>query len=331
MTSLCLLGAPPEKNMAELGDGLENPWRELKGKHMVNRDRSEHKFGPQEVQYLIQSERREEAKAVMAELCIENLKVISFCWGCKLAGCFIINFALETDSREFISEETFTYVWNAFRGKLHFFSLEVFALLFMEKSGPKGSGDGGPTQRASALAALSSAFNPSSQDKQSTDRPQSSGDGGPTQRASALAALSSALNTSGKPKSPQSQSRAGQGSQRAAAVSALSNVLAAESPRIDAEGEAAGSSEFDMVDEGERTEPDVSREETANENGGETVFSYDRLISKSTDPVRGIDYKRRETYLSDSEFQTVFGMSKEEFYKQPRWKQEQQKRKADLF
>ena len=49
-----------------------------------------------------------------------------------------------------------------------------------------------------------------------------------------------------------------------------------------------------MVDEGERTEPDVSREETANENGGETVFSYDRLISKSTDPVRGIDYKRRE-------------------------------------
>ena len=36
-------------------------------------------------------------------------------------GCFIINFALETDSREFFSEETFTYVWNAFRGKLHFF------------------------------------------------------------------------------------------------------------------------------------------------------------------------------------------------------------------
>lgn len=43
-----------------------------------------------------------------------------------------------------------------------------------------------------------------------------------------------------------------------------------------------------------RTEPDVSQEQTANENGGETIFSYERLISKSTDPVSGIDYKRRE-------------------------------------
>jgi hypothetical protein len=51
-----------------------------------------------------------------------------------------------------------------------------------------------------------------------------------------LAALSSSINTSSKPKSPQSQSRPGQGSQRAAAVAALSNVLTAEgstlSPRI---------------------------------------------------------------------------------------------------
>jgi hypothetical protein len=38
-----------------------------------------------------------------------------------------------------------------------------------------------------------------------------------------------------------------------------------------------------------------------------------------------------QTYLSDSEFQTVFGMAKEEFYEQPRWKQELQKKKADLF
>jgi hypothetical protein len=38
-----------------------------------------------------------------------------------------------------------------------------------------------------------------------------------------------------------------------------------------------------------------------------------------------------QTYLSDSEFHTVFGITKEEFYQQPRWKQEAQKRKADLF
>jgi hypothetical protein len=38
-----------------------------------------------------------------------------------------------------------------------------------------------------------------------------------------------------------------------------------------------------------------------------------------------------QTYLVDSEFETVFGMTKEEFYEQPRWKQELQKKKADLF
>lgn len=237
------------------------------------------------------------------------------------------------------------FSWDNTRAVIHGNSFQKkLSLLFgmRSESGSKGSGDGGPTQRASALAALSSAFNPSSQDKQSNDGPRSSGDGGPTQRASALAALSSALNPSSKPKSPQSQSRPGQGSQRAAAVAALSNVLTAESPRNDAEktelapsdasplGEAAGSSEFDEGP-GERTEPDVSQEETANENGGQTTFSYERLISKSTDPVRGIDYKRRETYLSDDEFQTVFSMTKDEFYQQPRWKQELQKRKADLF
>ncbi|KAG2540640.1 hypothetical protein PVAP13_9NG578000 [Panicum virgatum] len=173
--------------------------------------------------------------------------------------------------------------------------------------------------------------------------PKSSGDGGHTQRASAMAALSSSINTSSK---SQTQSHSGQGSQRAAAVAALSNVLTAEgshsphhsraSPTADAaKTELAPASppseiEPDGTEDG-RTEPDVSQEQTANENGGQTIFSYERLISKSTDPVSGIDYKRRETYLADSEFQTVFGMTKEEFYEQPRWKQELQKKKADLF
>jgi len=95
-------------------------------------------------------------------------------------------------------------------------------------SRPPSLGGDGPTQRASALAALSNtAFNPSSQQKQAMDsRPPSSGDG-PTQRASALAALSNAFNPSSKPKTPP-PSRSGQGSQRAAAVAALSSVLTAE-------------------------------------------------------------------------------------------------------
>ena len=46
---------------------------------------------------------------------------------------------------------------------LSFFIHVIFNYL---QGGPKSSGDGGPTQRASALAALSSALNPSSQGKQ---------------------------------------------------------------------------------------------------------------------------------------------------------------------
>ncbi|CAM0885118.1 unnamed protein product [Alopecurus aequalis] len=245
---------------------------------------------------------------------------------------------------------------------------------------PASSGDSGPTQRASALAALSSAFNPSSQQKQANDRPASSGDSGPTQRAAALAALSNAFNPSSKPKTTP-PSRSGQGSQRAAAVNALSSVLTAEqsgssdnlrasktsttAEKTDAEvvvitqseasprSEAGESSEFpsekdavaeekyavaeendavveEVPSKGDEAEPEAADEQTT-EQVGEATFSYDRLISKSTDPIRGIDYKRREAYLSESEFQTIFGVSKDAFYKQPGWKQELQKRKADLF
>ncbi|KAF3326165.1 villin-3-like protein [Carex littledalei] len=240
----------------------------------------------------------------------------------------------------------------------------------------RSSTNGGPTQRASALAALTSAFNSSSGKPSNNERSKSLGDGGPTQRASAMAALTSAFNSTSKPKGTASQPvRGGQGSQRAAAVAALSSVLTAEqiqagqteasictirssgsleslsSDTLKAEntGSEAGdvtpppeeSTEKDAT-EGDRlsisTETadvadftEVSQEQTAEVNGGETTFSYDRLKSKSTNPVRGIDYKRRETYLSDEEFKTVFGLTKEMFYQQPKWKQDMQKRKLDLF
>jgi hypothetical protein len=64
------------------------------------------------------------------------------------------------------------------------------------------------------------------------------------------------------------------------------------SPRSEAE-QSESFADQDAEGEG-RTEPDVSKVQTANENGGETTFNYDRLISKSTNPVSGIDYKRRE-------------------------------------
>lgn len=73
--------------------------------------------------------------------------------------------------------------------------------LFANQEKSNGSNNGGPTQRASALAALNSAFSSSSPKATSTPRSggKSQGSGGKSQ-----------------------------GSQRAAAVAALSNVLTAE-------------------------------------------------------------------------------------------------------
>ncbi|RYR04367.1 hypothetical protein Ahy_B06g084079 [Arachis hypogaea] len=85
------------------------------------------------------------------------------------------------------------------------------------------------------LSALSNAFNSSSDmtssmvQVQSQDRLNGLNQGGPRQRAEALAALNSAFKSSSRTKSssPKTTGRS-QGSQRAAAVAALSQVLTAE-------------------------------------------------------------------------------------------------------
>ncbi|XP_022742884.1 villin-2-like isoform X2 [Durio zibethinus] len=224
---------------------------------------------------------------------------------------------------------------------------------------------GGHTQRASALAALSSAFNPSSARSSLSPQDRSNGNRGPTQRASALAALSSAFNSSSASKSlAPKPSSTSQGSQRAAAVAALSSVLTAEkkkspdasptkststtpavtSPPPEAKNEVDPSEAEDsqevaeagtaVVSEtnGEDLEPKQEIEQ--DENGSrstQSTFSYEQLKAKSENPVTGIDFKRREAYLSTEEFQTIFRMTKEAFYKLPKWKQDMQKKKVDLF
>lgn len=74
------------------------------------------------------------------------------------------------------------------------------------------------------------------------------------------------------------------------------------------------------------------KQDTTTSEPGEIVFySYEQLKVKSTDPVEGINYKEREVHLSDTEFEQVLGMTKSEFYTQPKWKQDMQKKKVDLF
>ncbi|KAK8611148.1 hypothetical protein V6N13_131209 [Hibiscus sabdariffa] len=157
----------------------------------------------------------------------------------------------------------------------------------------KSDGGQGPRQRAEALAALTSAFNPASDTKTSAPKPAGTGQG---QRAAAVAALSSVL-TAEKKKSPDGSPR-----------------KSTSSPRGIAEAETGENNGDDYPEIGENC-----------------TYSYDQLKSKSENPVTGIDLKRREAYLSAEEFETVFGMTKEAFYKMPRWKQDSKKKEVDLF
>ena len=147
-------------------------------------------------------------------------------------------------------------------------------------------------------------------------------------------------------------------------------MLSAEAKSETAYSETEGSQDGVEVKEAEEVAPvsensedlEPKQETVQDENDGETslsTFSYDQLKAKSENPVTGIDFKRREVgpianaptplkslsfwylkfvsfflhqaYLSEEEFQTVFGITKEAFYKLPKWKQDMQKKKFDLF
>lgn len=75
-------------------------------------------------------------------------------------------------------------------------------MLSHDQDKSNGSSQGGPRQRAEALAALSNAFNSSSGSKPSALRPSAAAQG--SQRAAAVAALSSVLTAEKKKQSPDS-------------------------------------------------------------------------------------------------------------------------------
>jgi gelsolin len=77
-------------------------------------------------------------------------------------------------------------------------------------------------------------------------------------------------------------------------------------------------------------EEDVKESEAEDEEGL-LIYPYERLKITSTDPVPDIDVTKRETYLSSAEFKEKFGMSKDAFYKLPKWKQNKLKMAIQLF
>ncbi|KAL8258625.1 hypothetical protein R6Q59_026578 [Mikania micrantha] len=169
--------------------------------------------------------------------------------------------------------------------------------------------------------------------------------GGATQRASALAALNSTFNSSGGGgggKGPGAAKSSSASSQRRAAVAALSGVLTDEKaivdePPVDEHEKPEEAPEepiepSEPIPEEHDSEPKVAIEE--DENGilsSQSTFTYEQVRVKSDNPAPDIDLKRREAYLSVEEFESVLGMTREEFYQLPKWKQDLTKKKVDLF
>lgn len=75
---------------------------------------------------------------------------------------------------------------------------------------------------------------------------------------------------------------------------------------------------------------DVKEGEVEDEEGL-LVYPYERLKITATDPASDIDVRKRETYLSSAEFKEKFGMTKDNFYKLPKWKQNKLKMTHQLF
>ncbi|KAE8711156.1 Villin-2 [Hibiscus syriacus] len=188
----------------------------------------------------------------------------------------------------------------------------------------KSDGGQGPRQRAEALAALTSAFNPSSDTKTSAPKPSAAGQG--SQRKAAVAALSGVL-TAEKKKSPDGSPRKSTSSPPCRYPRTL-----CIRPIPDAKGELDPSEAHDSQETAE-AETGENNQETgdAGDGGEKRTYSYDQLKSKSENPAPGIDLKRREIYLADEEFETIFGMTREAFYKLPKWKQDSKKKEVDLF
>jgi gelsolin len=74
-----------------------------------------------------------------------------------------------------------------------------------------------------------------------------------------------------------------------------------------------------------------SKEEEAEEESSLPTFPYERLKTDSEDPVSDVDLTRREAYLTSVEFKEKFEMTKNEFYKLPKWKQNKLKMSVNLF
>jgi hypothetical protein len=60
-----------------------------------------------------------------------------------------------------------------------------------------------------------------------------------------------------------------------------------------------------------------------------TYLPYTALLSK--EPIPGVDPRQKERFLADADFDHLFGMDRDAFFKLPRWKQQGKKKAVGLF
>ncbi|KAG7218470.1 hypothetical protein INR49_009347 [Caranx melampygus] len=81
----------------------------------------------------------------------------------------------------------------------------------------------------------------------------------------------------------------------------------------------------------------VTVEVTAEQNGAESEaffqsFPPDTLINRQANELpEGVDPTQKEKHLSDSDFTSLFGITKDEFKQLPQWKQLKLKKDKGLF
>lgn len=211
------------------------------------------------------------------------------------------------------------------------------------RSGPKARYGNGrsPGSRSSAVSALSSMF-----EFQATSREVVPGN--TTPKLSSVRTRHESLSTtptasiSSSPRTPRPVA-----SPRSPAIAALASVFEPYSdkkldfawPGLKSRSDEKGSrdveartlcssKEVKTVDEVPSKAVEAPKEV---KNGDTAYHPYERLKVSSPNPVLGIDYSRREAYLSNQDFQDTFRMDKDTFYKLPKWKQDKYKILVDLF
>ncbi|KAG0625688.1 hypothetical protein M758_2G073800 [Ceratodon purpureus] len=126
--------------------------------------------------------------------------------------------------------------------------------------------------------------------------------------------------------------------QKGEALKALSSIIKSEEEQANTDGDwvALSSPALKVHALDESTPPsDSSAENSVHADAAAQdqprIISYDNVKITATNPAQDVDPTKRESYLSDAEFETLFGMSKAQFYALPKWKQSQRKLNLDLF